>query len=262
MTEPLITLVATLHDPDSRLASLAAPFIEDWLTRFREVVILTSPQGGGKTGEMLTAHGARVIADPRPQGLERLGLVRLWALQAAAEGDHPYYLKMDFDRVIHWEANYPDELRRIEQLIPEYDFLVLGRTQRAFESHPYVQRETERLANAAFAHIFGQPYDITSGQRALSAAAVAHLSDYSRCHTLGVDAEWPILCHRAGLRVGQLDSEGLEYETADCYADIIHQIGYQNWLEQYINTPQSWQKRLRLTYQMALATRDACEREL
>ena len=260
MNEPTIAVVATLHDPDSKEGPLAEPFMARWMARYREMVILTSPQGSGETGQMLAAYGARVIEDRRPQGVERMGLVRLWALQAAAEQEHPYFLLIDFDRLIHWEAHYPDELRQVEQMIPNYDFLVLGRTHRAFESHPEAQRETERLINAAFVSTFGEPWDITGGARGVSAAAVAALSTHSRCENIGVDGEWPVLCHRLGLRVGHFAAEGLEYETADRFATEIADLGYQAWLEKYINTPRSWEKRLRLAYQIVAATREACER--
>ncbi|MGB0389132.1 MAG: hypothetical protein ACPGWR_30280 [Ardenticatenaceae bacterium] len=257
-----MALVATLHDPNSKLATLAEPFIGRWMERFRDVVIFTSPKGCGATGQLLAAHGARVIEDRRPQGVERMGLVRLWSLQAAAEGAHPYFLLIDFDRLIHWEANYPDELRKVEQLIQNYDLLVLGRTHRAFESHPEAQRETERLINSAFVTTFGEPWDITGGARGVSAAGVATLSEHSRCKNIGVDGEWPVLCARLGLQVGYFAAEGLEYETADCYAAEIGELGYQKWLDQQINTPRSWETRLRLAYQIVAATREACKRKL
>jgi len=262
MKKSLITVAATLHDPDSKEAALAEPFIAQWVERYREVVILTSPQGSGKTGEMLAAHGARVIEDTRPQGVDRMGLVRLWALQAAAEGQAGHVLLIDFDRLIHWEAYYPAELRQVEQMMLDYDFMVLGRSSRAFESHPEAQRESERLINAAFVSTFGEAWDITGGARGVSANAIRALSQYSRCPTLGVDGEWPVLCTRLGLRVAHLATEGLEYETADRFQAEIAELGYDQWLKTQINTPHSWESRLRLAHQIVGATRDACERRL
>lgn len=257
---PSIALVTTLHDPEGELDPLVAPHIAGWLARFREVVVFTSPRGMGPVGERLGAHGARVVVDERPQGVDRMGRVRRDALVAA--GEHPFYLLADLDRIAHWQQCFPDELARVEAVVPEQDFLVLGRTARAFESHPAVQRETERLANAAFAASYGSPMDITGGQRALSARAAALLLDQSRCETLGVDAEWPILCRRAGLRPRFLATEGLEYETADRYAAEIAGLGYDGWLDRRINTPAQWELRLRIAQQIAAAALDASARPL
>lgn len=251
----MIALVATLHDPEGALAGLAAPFVAGWLERFREVVIFTGGEGGGPTGRLLAAAGARLVTDDAPQGVDQMGRVRLAALRAA--GEHPFYLMMDLDRLIHWERTFPDELRQVERGLPDYDFLVLGRTPRAFESHPHVQRETERLANAAFAATFGETWDITGGQRGLSAAAAAALAQHSRCDTLGVDGAWPILCRHLGLKVGYRPTEGLEFETADRYAHEIARLGYEGWLARYINTPAQWEMRLRIAHQIARATLQA-----
>jgi hypothetical protein len=262
MNDSLVALVATLHDPESRLAPLAEPFISGWVARFREVVILTSPEGSGATGGLLTRHGARVVEDTQPQGVSQLGRVRLRALQAAAQGHHPYYFLVDFDRLIHWERHYPDELRRVEQAIPGYDFLTLGRTRRAFETHPAVQRYTERCANEGFAASFGDPLDVTAGARGLSLKAVRLLAQHSRCEGFGVDAEWPVLCRRWRLRLGYFAAEGLEFETADRFAPEIERLGYETWLDLHINTPRAWEERLRFAHEITRAAREATERDL
>lgn len=260
MKKSKITVAATLHDPDGKEGPLAEPFIAQWIERYHEVVVFTSPQGSGTTGAMLAAHGARVIEDTRPQGVERMGLVRLWALQAAAEGEADHVLLIDFDRLIHWEAHYPAELRQVEKMMLEHDFFVLGRSARAFESHPEAQRETERLINAAFVNTFGEAWDITGGARGVSAKAIRALSQHSRCATIGVDGEWPVLSARLGLQVDYLATEGLEYETADRFQAEIAELGYNGWLDAYINTPRSWDIRFRLAHQIVAATREACER--
>lgn len=262
MNDSLIALVTTLHDPEGRLRLLAEPFVAEWVARYREVVILTSPEGDGGTGTMLHEHGARVVADAEPQGVEQLGRVRLRALEAAAQGSHPYYFLVDFDRLVHWEHHFPDELRRVEQGVPGYDFFVLGRTRRAFATHPQVQRLTEQAANAAFAAEYGDPLDVTAGARGLSDRAVRLLAQHSRCANLGVDSEWPLLCRRLGLRLGYFTTEGLEYETRDRYAPEIERLGYEAWLDLHINTPQAWEFRLHTALQIATAARDAAGRTL
>lgn len=255
---PQLALVTTLHDPDSRLLPLAEPLVEGWLARFAAVLVFTSPEGAGETGAMLAGRGVRCIEDREPQGVEQMGSVRLRALRSA--GEHPFYFLVDFDRLLHWEQHFPDELARAEQQIARQDFLLFGRTHRAFETHPHVQRETERLANEAFHAVAGRRMDITAGARGLSAAGRAALLQHSRCTNLGVDGEWPLLCQRLGLSVGYLETEGLEWETADRFADQIGEMGYERWLREQVNTPQQWETRLRIAWQIARAAREASER--
>ena len=59
---------------------------------------------------------------------------------------------------MHCESMFSDELRRVEEMTPEYDFLVLGRTARAFRTHPSIQRESEQAANKAFAAAFSYAF--------------------------------------------------------------------------------------------------------
>ncbi|MBA3534812.1 MAG: hypothetical protein H0T73_23110 [Ardenticatenales bacterium] len=262
MSEISVALVTTLYDPESRMAQMAEPLAERWLKHFAEVLIFTSPEGKGRTGARLAEQGLRVVEDTGKQGVEQMGRIRLRALEAAAANHYSHYLLIDFDRLIHWESHHPAELRRVQSAMPNYDLLVLGRTPRAFQTHPRIQQETERLANEAFAAFFGAPLDVTGGGRALSARAISTIRAYSRCEGMGVDGEWPVLCHRLGLHVGYILAEGLEYETADRYQEEISTLGYEKWLERHVNTPATWEQRLRFAHQIVAATRDAKERQL
>ncbi len=71
-----------------------------------------------------------------------------------------------------------------------------------------------------------------------------------------------MLCQRLGLAVGYLATEGLEWETADRYAAEIEALGYARWLREQVNTPQQWEMRLRIAWQIARASLEASERTL
>ena len=77
-------------------------------------------------------------------GLLRLGRARRAALELALEWDPAAILFCDFDRVLHWAECYPDGLARVVTDLAARDFTVLGRTARAFASHPRIQRPLPR----------------------------------------------------------------------------------------------------------------------
>src|SRR5262249_46719824 len=146
-------------------------------------------------------------------------------------------------------------LDTVNDQIATYDFLLLGRTERATATLPDFQRETERLINVLFAHTttgFADwhsangdsgtrlssvprgrhagkpaatgiiPMDICPGAWGLSQRAVAALIARARLTDIGFHAEWPLIIRDPpALRAGYLPCEGLEYETADRHGDAI-----------------------------------------
>jgi hypothetical protein len=132
----------------------------------------------------------------------------------------------DFDRLLHWWHHWRDELAATLARLPAADLTILGRTERAWSTHPANQLETEGLANRLVSHFYGADVDIASGSRGLSRQAVEFLGTHSRVHDVGTDGEWPLLLRRAArFRCAQLLVEGLEFETADAYPDEVAAAG-------------------------------------
>lgn len=77
------------------------------------------------------------------------------ALASAVKLGTSHLLYFGFDSLLHWAHHYPAELRSTVRRIPEHDLTIIGRTRRALDSHPRSQRDTEILANEAFARLTG-----------------------------------------------------------------------------------------------------------
>ncbi len=156
----------------------------------------------------------------------------------------------DFDRALHWMARFPDEVHAMLADVPLYDFLIMGRSARAWETHPPVQKVTEDLTNLVFAKIYGEEVDIAGGSRGLSRQAARLLSIHSREETVGVDGEWPILLKRfPELKRGYRAYDGLEFETADERQDEIAAAGGQAaWEEKVLDSPEAWLLRIEVTH--------------
>src|SRR5581483_3783496 len=102
---------------------------------------------------LLREAGAQVRqrAADQPEGLLALGGARRSCVELALLMDAQAVLYCDFDRALHWAERYPDELAAIAAGASVHDCTVLGRTPRAFASHPRVQRDTEAIINRVYA---------------------------------------------------------------------------------------------------------------
>jgi hypothetical protein len=139
--------------------------------------------------------------------------------------------------------------------IPNYDLLVLGRTTRAWATHPAYQAETEPLFNRVFTLVTGLPWDVGAGSRGFSRPAADLLLAHSQEQTIGIDAEWPLLLlGRDHFRVGHRPCEGLEFETADRFGPEIEAAGsYERWEAQMSADPARWAFRLKVALLIAEA---------
>ncbi|MCZ7572392.1 MAG: hypothetical protein M5U01_27890 [Ardenticatenaceae bacterium] len=259
---PAVALVAPLYDADGGLLEVAAPLWPLLRELYCEIIVEASRQTPPHVLAAYREAGALVFSEfEAPNNIAHLGQVRLRALQRAVARGHSCLHLCDWDRALHWARTFPDELRTVLPAIPDYDFLVMGRTRRAFDSHPHAQRETEHLANEAFAAITGEPFDVSGGSRGVSATAAVALQRWSRVFGVGSDGEWPVLAHRLGLRCGWFAAEGLEFETADRFAAAIAAAGsYEAWLARAANNGAGWVRRLEFAAAIAAGAFDAATR--
>jgi hypothetical protein len=255
-SQPTIALVVTVHQPDERLADLVESQLPVLATRYDSMAAFCS---GGTHPTILTLlrdAGVAIRVDSVPAaGIDHIGDVRRKTLHTGLELGTSHLQMCDFDRAVHWAAHYPRELEEIVASIPDYDLLVLGRTDRAWATHPPYQAETEPLFNKVFALATGLPWDVGAGSRGFSRRAAETILGISRERTVGIDAEWPLLLlSRNGFQVGFRACEGLEFETADRFGPEIEAAGsYEAWEAQASADPARWAYRLRVALLIAEA---------
>ena len=218
-----VALASTLHDPEGADLPLLEAALPDLARRYAGMAIFATVETPETILEPLAAGGANVSR--HPSDYAQVGRRRLGAVVEAARVAPGVHL-CDFDRLLHWWHYWPDELALVLARVAASDLLILGRTERAWSSHPANQIETERFANRVVSHFYGAEVDICSGSRGLSRRAVEYLAAHSREPGVGTDGEWPLLLRRAGgYRCDHLLTEGLEFETADRYPDEVARVG-------------------------------------
>lgn len=217
MTTPI--LLTTVHDPEGKLFEVAQQALPALTELYDGKMVAEITNNTDIRLHHLLANYAHVhcnppgdIAHARRQ-LVRNGL----KLYPSA-----YFHFVDFDRLLHWQTHYSDELRLAVAALPNFHFIVLGRTKRAMRTHPFIQRETERLINRLFALVFrqsqalgGPPWgiDVLAASRGISNNTARIIATNSRAiGPAGVDVEWPIIASWLG-KVSYIATEGLEYES-------------------------------------------------
>jgi hypothetical protein len=250
------TLAVTVHQPDERLAAMIRATLPALAARYTAMVARCSAGTHATVLDILRRQGASVhVGKDKPEGLHNIGAIRQETLRAALEGNTTHLHLCDFDRAIHWAAHFPQELDEVVADITNYDLLVLGRTERAWDTHPAYQAETEPLFNRVFALVTGLHWDVGAGARGFSRRAVETLLQNTQEETVGTDAEWPLLLLKQdGYRTGFRACEGLEFETADRFGPEIEAAGgYKAWEAQMSSDPRRWVFRMRLALYIAEA---------
>ena len=150
------------------------------------------------------------------------------------------------DRLIVWASRYPNELADVASKISRFDFLVIGRTNRAFRTHPRTQRDTEAVTNAVCSLLLRKSLDVTCASRGLSRSAASYLCARSTAEGYETDVEWPFLMfNQERFRTGYAAVEGLEYEDWLKEPDQIRRLGYDGWLRAKESNPREWTTRTR-----------------
>ncbi|MFH0850493.1 MAG: hypothetical protein V1924_06095 [Candidatus Bathyarchaeota archaeon] len=251
---PSVSLATTLHDSTGwtlqPLSETAKLLDECYDSRLTVVTDGTKPE---------VVEGLRdagwIIVEPKSQvGVQHITDSRRRVLRASLERGSDFTHLVDMDRALHWALSCPEELRKVTSIIPDHDFLILGRTRRAMDTHPRNQTETEALANKVFSLILGRDMDITAASRGISREAAETILRYSRGRFFDSDSEWPIILHCEGFELGYMEVEGLEWETQLKRNEMTLPDGRQvDPKEYYEASPESWVYRLMLAHGIARA---------
>ena len=244
-----ITLTLPYHDPQGQLYERVAQMLPTVDDLFTHLAIQASALAYEPTLALFTQFGAKIEhrePDP-PNQPPQYGKFRRAALALALQTNSSFIMFGEPDRFTHWLAHYPAELKDVVAQIPQHDFTVLGRTPRAFATHPRIQTATEGLVNEVFARVSGYDWDVTSAARGMSRRAAEAIVDGCLDDTIGVDPAWPLFIQQqGGFSMSYIATEGLEYETADYMLDQPTPATRNQWRDAQDSAPQKWAARLNL----------------
>ncbi len=243
-----VALVSLMHDPEGRLFRAMGKHLPQLESLFAAHFLIAS---AGTRPEALGELSRLGVSWQRESG-PGVGAARRQGVALARAAGYERILYCDSDRALHWIAHYPQELAALPDRVGNVDYLVIGRTPRAFASHPAVMRETEALANRVFGLRFGRDWDLCAAACGLSGRAADLIAQESRVVGFGTEGEWPALAIETGLTVAYTVADGLEYETADRFPEEVARAGGPAaWTAAQSASPDQWEMRLRLAADIA-----------
>jgi hypothetical protein len=189
---------------------------------------------------------------------------RYTALKVALESDNLAIHYADMDRLLRWVETRPEEWQQTVRTVEQSDYLVIGRIEAAYATHPQALIETEQISNAVVSHLVGQALDVSAGSKGFSRRAVEFLmANSAPGRALGADGEWTVLLHRGGYRVDYLEVDGLDWESADRYQTQAADGNRQRQLaEEYDMEAENWAARVQVALEITQAALDAMQRTL
>lgn len=181
------------------------------------------------------------------------------ALQKALESSADFVHYVDFDRLLHWVETRPSEWGGVVAKIPTTDCLIVGRTERAYQTHPQTLVQTEAISNAVVSHLLGRTMDVSAGSKAFSRRAAEYLMEHSvPGRALGTDSEWTLLLHHAGFRIDYVQVDGLDWESADQFSEAVaDEIAQKRAAEAYDADPKHWAHRVEIAMEIVQSALDA-----
>jgi hypothetical protein len=125
-----------------------------------------------------------------------------------------HVLYSDLCHALRWVEARPDEVAVAVSDDHSADFLIIGRSARAFAGSPQRLQDTEAIVNHIFGLISGHHgWDTMFAVRRMSRRAAEAVVAHCTVTTLANDVEWPLLAQAQGFTLGYLAADGLSYRT-------------------------------------------------
>lgn len=201
-----VALLAVTHDPTGKNIDLFKQLKDEIEEIYEEIFITISNESSKELISTLVQSSFNVKVIPK----EGAAQARREVLKFGLSGQSPYFHYCDFDRLLTWSKNYLYELKNMVSIMPNYEYLILGRTECAMNTHPLEWIETEKITNKICSLELAKEVDITAGSCSFSRESAIYINTHSKEKM--TDAEWAMIVHRiAGLNVDYSAVEGLEY---------------------------------------------------
>lgn len=245
-----VILASTLHDPELKLMKLMNPILPMMKALFEDRIVCCTPSTQERVLNFLQDEGFRVVVGKSMDQVGNYKLAIQTSLEYITDSKVQKILYIDFDRLIHWIDSYPEEFSKVLSNNTEIDYLHLGRTSRAFETHPPTQKETESIINeiASKSLGFSEKKDIISVCFLISKKLGKQIINMKNSTTTGFYSSWPLIFWNLAESKRYVEVEGLEWETPDQFRDEIDKIGYEKWLEKF-QSAKEWRKRVNLLHE-------------
>lgn len=246
-------LCSTIHDPEFRLKSLLESTLSTIKNLFKTRIVCCTAATSDELQRYLTNEDFNVKISNSEKQIDVYRLALKATLSEIDNTPNQMIFYIDFDRLLHWIYSYSHELTEILNNNPNIDYLHIGRTQRAFNTHPLTQKDTENIINEVSSKILGFPdtKDIISVCAIFTKYLGERLLKVNNITSTGFYGTWPIILWTLANTKRYIEVEALEWETPDRFKKEINKLGYEKWLEQFQSSSE-WKKRVQFVREFML----------
>ncbi|MFX1384952.1 MAG: hypothetical protein ACFFBP_21190 [Promethearchaeota archaeon] len=243
-------LCSTFHDPEFRLKNLLNKVASSIITFFSKTVICLTPTTSEEVYKFLTEEGFKIVIEPSIRNVDTYRKAIKETLNKIENPQNEKIFYIDFDRLVHWINAYPNEFIDLFNNSVNVEYLHIGRTLRAFETHPLTQQKTEFIINEIGSKVLGFPktIDIISVCCIFTKDLGEKLLKVKNETATGFYCTWPLLFWNWATKKKYIEVEGLEWETPDRFKVEIADLGYKDWMIQF-QSPIEWEKRVRYLHE-------------
>lgn len=224
-------LITVTHDIEGKNLKVFNNAKDKFKRLYDNVYITVSEETNVKLREELIKNGFKVKIIPKKGAAN----ARREVLKFGLSGEEQNFHYCDFDRILTWIDNYYLELIDIVNSVHNHNYLILGRTPRAFNTHPIEWIETEKITNKIFSIETGLNADITAGSCGFSRECGKCISENSQDKM--TDGEWPMIVYK-------IMKKNLSYKAVEGLEYIEDVNGYSKSVEDSYK----WYIRLKLSY--------------
>jgi len=245
---------STFHDPEFRLKNLIKLALPKLKQLFIKGIICLTPYTSDDVLNFLKREGFIAFKEQDARQIDIYKRALKKTLDNFDDSSSQRIFHIDFDRLIHWINSYPDELTYILQNYLDVDYLHIGRTPRAFETHPTTQKKTELIVNEIGSKILGfnDLRDIISVCYIITKGLGQRLLGVNNHTTSGFYGSWPIYLWNWATTKKYVEVEGHEWETPDRFKEDIEKVGgYEKWIKKF-QSSEEWNKRVRFLHDCLL----------
>lgn len=231
-------ILSSIHDPEAIYLPLINELKEHLKQLLHNPIIAVTSATNPQIVEVLKEIGFEITEG----GL--YGESRISVVQAAIKSDFNLFFYCDLDKLLHWIKFEKDEFAQLLNMQLSCDFLILSRTQKAWDTYPESWKQTESIANYLSSKVFGCEIDVYTGDVIFNRKSAEIIASQAQEKNWGSCFEFPLLAFKSGLKVDSQEVNGLSWEDPDkSQAQIEKAGGIEKWKELYFDSIDEWQKR-------------------
>ncbi len=238
-----VALAVVAHDPRNELLGKLEEHLPALSELFDGIGVMASIEATSAALELFERHGAAILREDLPAGVDTIGRRRRGSLAAALQTGASHVLFTDLDHSMRWLEREPDDLRDALTALPDADFTIVGRTPDVFAEAPAPLRETEGLCNAFYERLTGRPWELFIAVRGMSAATAQLIVDECDEDTIATDVAWPLFVESRGCSLAYREAR-LHYENHRWFATGVSER------DRIEADPRAWAFRMHLARQM------------